>query len=74
MFPAIIAVNADCFDTDDKEDRAMLMRVVVHAADLSNQCRPYDLATKWAKLKVQHRPTMKKQLVLSTAADNSPEP
>eukprot|EP01052_Picozoa_sp_SAG31_P022873 SAG31_NODE_1844_length_7106_cov_3.064935_7_plen_94_part_00 len=48
-----LRVDSDQFSSENKDDRAMLMNVVVHASDLSNLCRSYELAFKWAKLKVE---------------------
>jgi hypothetical protein len=33
---------------EDKEDRAMLINILLHAADISNLCRPYELSRHWS--------------------------
>jgi hypothetical protein len=48
-----LRVEAEQFSFENAEDRAMLMNMLVHAADLSNLCRPYELASSWARNKLE---------------------
>ncbi|KAL0480647.1 cyclic-nucleotide phosphodiesterase [Acrasis kona] len=38
---------------DSKDDRQQLMNIIMKIADVSNACRPYNVAFKWADLLIQ---------------------
>ena len=50
-----LRVDAEQFDLQNQEDRTMLCCAVVHAADLANVSRPYELAAKWAALHAEEQ-------------------
>ena len=47
-----LRVETEEFSMDTPADRALLMTVLVHCADISYCCRPPPVAAKWAELKL----------------------
>ncbi len=41
-------VDNGSFDKSNSADRVQLVEIMMHAVDLSNVCRPYELSKRWA--------------------------